>query len=264
MFSNKAWLLLLLIPVILIFTAYKSGSPGGYSGSAGDKGSTCVKCHTSSATITSGWIITNIPSTGYLSDQVYVITLTASDPTAKLFGFELTAEDNSGVKSGTFNVVNSPGTKLVNANKSVTHTSTGTATTENLKIWNIEWTAPSETAGTINFFAAINAANGNGTNSGDVIYKTSASVTPAVTGIEILKNSVQLYPNPTSGIVNIDISGQSAQVDLEIWNYQGQLEDHIVINNGSNQINLSHLPKGLYILKMSSGNSKRVDKLFVY
>lgn len=264
MFKKREWLLLVLIPTILLFPAYKNGAPGGYSGSVGDKGSTCVKCHTGTTTITSGWITTNIPTTGYISNQIYEITLAASDATAKLFGFELTAEDNSGVKTGIFSVVNSPGTKLTNANKSVTHTSSGTALTGNNKTWIIEWTAPNETAGTITFFAAVNAANGNGTNSGDIIYKTSISVNPASTGIEQIKFSLQLYPNPSSGIITIDISDQSHKIDMEICDYHGKLIEQYNIKNGSNQISLSHLPKGLYILKFSNGSTIRTEKVFLY
>ncbi|MBK9167717.1 MAG: IPT/TIG domain-containing protein [Bryobacterales bacterium] len=65
---------------------------------------------------------------------------------------------------------------------------TGSATFE------FDWTAPENDVGPVDFFAAGNAANGNGSNTGDRIYSTTARLTPEAAG-----------PRPTisqNGVVN--------------------------------------------------------------
>src|SRR5262249_59953992 len=46
--------------------------------------------------------------------------------------------------------------------------------------WVFTWTAPATSVGRVTFYAAGNAANGNGGTSGDFIYTTSVSIQPAV------------------------------------------------------------------------------------
>lgn len=45
--------------------------------------------------------------------------------------------------------------------------------------WAFHWKAPAQSAGRITFYVAANAANNNGSESGDLIYTTSASTQPA-------------------------------------------------------------------------------------
>jgi hypothetical protein len=58
----------------------------------------------------------------------------------------------------------------------------------NTSNWSVNWTAPSTDIGQIRFYAAVNAANGNGNTLGDVIYTTSlfvnAALPPALVSIE--------------------------------------------------------------------------------
>ena len=55
------------------------------------------------------------------------------------------------------------------------HTSTGTynGTSNGPVTWQFDWTVPDPAVGTITFYAAGNAANGNGSTSGDYIYSVS-------------------------------------------------------------------------------------------
>ena len=43
------------------------------------------------------------------------------------------------------------------------------------RTWQVRWTAPSTDIGTVRFWFAGNAANGNGDNQGDYIYTSNAS-----------------------------------------------------------------------------------------
>jgi hypothetical protein len=180
---NKLYLLasLPLLLVLLVSSVMThNGSPGAKTGSPGDGGATCTDCHGGTAQTVTGWITSNIPVTGYVPGQTYTITATATHTGAALFGFELTAENAANAKKGTFIITNAVETKLINANKAVTHTTNGTNPTGNGRTWNMNWTAPVAGTGAITFYAAFNAANGNGASTGDVIYKSSRTVSEYV------------------------------------------------------------------------------------
>lgn len=62
--------------------------------------------------------------------------------------------------------------------------------------------------------------------------------------VEIVKNKLKLYPNPTSGIVKI--SHLELPAIAQISNVNGQMTKQI--NNVVNEINISDLPSGVYII----------------
>jgi hypothetical protein len=177
--KNYLYILLGIIAVFVLLTSeieYGNGSPGGKSGSPGDGGSTCTECHGGTASPQNGWVTSSIPNDGYTPGETYTITATGTHNGVVKFGFEATAENSTGAKVGIVTITNSTETKLVNNNKSVTHKSAGTTPTGNTKSWSFNWTAPAAGTGNVGFYAAFNAANGNGNSSGDVIYKSSLTV----------------------------------------------------------------------------------------
>ncbi len=167
---------IIALPAILILYSYSSGSPGGKTGSMGDGGNTCTDCHNGTAISQGGWITTDIPMEGFTPGETYTIVATGTHTGVVKFGFELTAEDMLGNKTGLLTITEATRTKLANANKSVTHTSAGNTPTGNMNTWTMNWTAPDPAPSSVNFNAAYNAANGNGMTSGDVIYKSEISV----------------------------------------------------------------------------------------
>ena len=183
-------LVIITLPSILLLYSYSSGSPGGKSGSIGDGGSTCTQCHSGSAQSQTGWITTNIPEEGFTAGQTYSIVATGTHTGVGKFGFELTAEDVSGNKIGQFNLAEPERTKFTNTSSAITHTSDGTTVSGDSNTWSINWTAPASSPASIVFYAAFNAANANGSTSGDVIYTTSSTYNqyvapnPQLTGVE--------------------------------------------------------------------------------
>jgi hypothetical protein len=176
---------LIVLPLIFIITGFSTGSPGGRTGSVGDNGNNCTACHSGTAQTVSGWITSNIPPTGYLAGETYTITATGTHTGVGKFGFELTAEDAAGQKTGAFIITNAAQTKLVNQNKAVTHTSGGTTPSGNSKSWSMDWTAPAASAGNVTFYAAFNAADGTGGTGGDVIYLSTTTVQPQGSGVAV-------------------------------------------------------------------------------
>ncbi|MBU1008734.1 MAG: T9SS type A sorting domain-containing protein [Bacteroidetes bacterium] len=167
------------IPAVLVLFAYSTGSPGGKSGSPGDGNANCTQCHSGTPTAQTGWITSNIPGSGYTPGQTYQITATGTHSGVVKFGFELTAETSAGVKTGTFAITDAARTQLTNSNHAVTHTAAGNVPSGNTNTWTMNWTAPASNVGQIRFYAAFNAANGNGNTSGDVIYTSNLFVNAA-------------------------------------------------------------------------------------
>ncbi|MBU2649428.1 MAG: T9SS type A sorting domain-containing protein [Bacteroidetes bacterium] len=182
------WSLLLTLPVAMLLLANSSGSPGGKTGSPGDAGANCTQCHSGTPNVVSGWISTNIPPEGYIAGQTYNISAIGNHPGVVKFGFELTAEDALGSKTGSLLVTDPLQTKFTNNQKAITHTSDGNTPVGNMKVWNMSWTAPNPGVGNVIFYASFNAANGNGSTSGDVIYLSQLEVqevgAPALVSID--------------------------------------------------------------------------------
>jgi len=254
---------LLALPIIMILLSNSSGSPGGMSGSAGDNGMNCTGCHAGSAQTASGWITTSVTGSGYIGGQTYNISLVGSHAGSSKFGFELTAEDATGAKAGTFIITNSTETKLVNANKAVTQTFAGTSGTGGSKTWSADWTAPPGSTGTITFYAAVNATNGDGGTGGDVVYLTNLAINPDVTNVEEYTRSISFYPNPTSGLVNFDATNLKANTEITVSNMNGQQVHSFAAESGITRVDLSHLSAGVYFVKITTDENAEIRKLII-
>jgi hypothetical protein len=245
--------LLLFIPItltIVIFfypkssTSTSTGSPGGKTGSPTD-GVNCTQCHYagsgSGATITS-----NIPSTGYVPGTTYTITATVAQTGINKFGFEITAEENTGgTKTGTFFVTNSTETKLVNSNTAITHKSAGTSGTNN-KSWSMDWQAPTSGTGAITFYGAYIAANGNGQNTGDTYHPANLTFNEAIV------NSTINLSEKNDFIFNTLNKTIESNTTISVYDISGKL----VLMTTSNTTNISHLKTGTYILKSAEKSQK--------
>lgn len=65
---------------------------------------------------------------------------------------------------------------------------------------------------------------------------------------------VQIYPNPSSGTIQISLSNSAKKLQLTIFNSLGQLvNEEITLQEKINVINLSELENGLYFFKMDNG-----------
>lgn len=209
------------IPAILLLMSYHTGSPGGRSGSPGDNGNTCTGCHTGTANSAFSWITTNVPPEGFIGGQTYTITATGTHPGVSLFGFELTVEDSQGNKVGTLLITDPTRTKLVNSGKAVTHTQNGITPTGNSATWSVDWVAPVGLSDNVGIYAAFNAANGNGNNTGDVIYTSSvfiSSFIPEPALVSIVPDHAQQGESILATITaeNTEFTGTSPVVTLSL------------------------------------------------
>jgi len=68
-----------------------------------------------------------------------------------------------------------------------------------------------------------------------------------------LLQSLRAYPNPTSGLFEIDIPSSIDNVDLEVYNIQSQLivSKTYIPNAGKVKLNLKNKPNGIYFVKVN-------------
>jgi hypothetical protein len=159
--------------------SFSGGPPDGATGAPGEV--LCTDCHTSFPANSGDGQLTllGLPD-AFDPGQTYTLTVSLADPGQQRWGFELAVKDDNDQEAGTITV-----TDAVNTQASVTggitylkHTSTGTqnGTPDGPVTWSFDWTAPSKGRQVAIFYAAGNAANGNGNNQGDYIYNISRIV----------------------------------------------------------------------------------------
>ncbi len=248
-------------------TMYHTGTPGGKTGSPSD-GSSCTQCHSGTPLTGTSWISSNIPETGYEPGNVYIITIQGSHTGAQRYGFELTAENASNEKVGKFEVIMDTQTQLTNiTGNAITHTNMGIMPVAGQAEWNCQWIAPEAGAGQVTFYAAINAANGNGTTSGDIIYLDNKAYNEKVEIVSISearnKPNILVFPNPTSDFINIQINELTINT-ISLIDIQGKMQIlNFPQNQESFQINLNSMAKGIYWLNIQTENSFFSEKLIL-
>jgi hypothetical protein len=225
---------------------YSSGSPGGRTGSPGDGGNTCTQCHAGTAEPAEGLIVSDIPSQGFTPGETYQMQVSITENSAGLFGFEVTAEDDLDEKTGSFVITDGQNTQFVNGDAAVSHTSDGTTPDGSSKTWTMEWTAPEAPEGPVTFYAAVNAANGDGTNNGDQIFTSSESYQVNSVGIQETALVKNMYPNPIRDFLRVTL--QTANQELRIWSANGKLQETVTVSGKHKTLDVSHYAEGVYFL----------------
>ncbi|HQR31095.1 MAG TPA: cadherin-like domain-containing protein [Blastocatellia bacterium] len=161
------------------------GPPLGFTNAPGE--GNCTGCHyTFALNSGAGKVqITGLPAS-YVVGQSYTVTVTVSHPTARAWGFELTALDPNGTSStvGTLTPTNSSTTLKRDSSDSgqqrtyLSHNGeTGVAQGKTgSNSWAFMWTAPASSIGDVTFYAVGNAANNQISPEDDYIYTTSVKV----------------------------------------------------------------------------------------
>lgn len=204
-----------------------------FSGAPGE--SNCTACH-SSFPVNSGTgnvVVSGLPA-NYLPGQQIPVTVTVNQSDGVIFGFQMTALDHTGNRSGSYTIpsmmppILQLDTGFVNGieRQYIHHTSNGLTPTEfGTKSWDFTWTAPPQRAGKISLFAAGNAADSDGGTSGDHIYTTSA-FTLSGSGVSTFdgdnRNEVAVF-RPSDGVWY-----SSNSSDAELQNVQWGMAGDIV------------------------------------
>lgn len=244
-----------------------SGSPGNRTGSPGDNNTTCRSCHIGTTVVPKNDVITtNIPETGYIPGASYTVTVTFSRPGRTRFGFEMTSENNAGQTKGKFALSNSE-TRLLSGGSGITHSASGTSAASGTRTWTANWIAPVAGSGKVTFFAAINAADGNGSTNGDEIYTTSLAVNENQ-GSSVLEGSApeifSVYPVPCLDQLTVSPgSGLFTSGEAVIYTPEGrQIATYPIPAMGASRLEVAGLPAGVYLIRTEI-NGKPVTARFI-
>jgi hypothetical protein len=209
---------LVLLPVLALLASlvslangnanYSSGPPASRTGAPAIGGALqenlCVICHSSFSPNDANGSVQILdlpdwysPGTTYRL-RVRVASTGNSADTDRRWGFQLTAvQASNGQGVGTFAVRGNQvggtggdtlrivsGTGSYSTRRYVEHLYEGTLYQQpGPAEWSFNWTAPASGVGSIYFFAAGNAANGNGGPDGDWIYTTADSMRDTTTAV---------------------------------------------------------------------------------
>lgn len=246
--------------------SHGSGAMSGYTGSPGDSGDECTACHSGTPINQADLIASDIPVSGYVPGNTYTLTATVSGSNNK-FGFLVTSENASGIKSGTFVATNTTNTKAINLSQYITHKSAGTTGSGNSKTWTFDWTAPVSGTGSVTFYAAFNAANGNGSTSGDEIVLSSLVVNEDITsGIASKAHSaaeVRMFPNPIISKMHISFPSQNGtNAVVSIHSLDGKLLFMKEISGNEIVIDeVADLDKGIYLVNIKTDSVNVTKKI---
>ncbi|MEM6783815.1 MAG: choice-of-anchor V domain-containing protein [Bacteroidota bacterium] len=190
-----------------------SGASAGVSGAPGDRTCATAGCHGSfELNSGTGSVEINVPADGYVGGTPYEFTVrvnntTPGDPTPNQ-GFLVTVRDQAGEPVGEFEIIDATRTKFAagGGTNYVTHTSAGIQ----VDTWTVRWLAPDDAPTRVTFYAAGNAANGNGWFDGDYIYTTALEVERrGVNAEEGAPDALVLdavWPNPTRGAATLSFA----------------------------------------------------------
>ncbi len=119
-------------------------------------------------------------------------------------------------------------------------------------------------AGTYTYFVTV--TDSNSCQSSDTVVVAIVDDSGINTFSENVK--INIYPNPTENIINIDINNfENSFVNIEVYNNLGIVLFDKKVNSINNNINetldLSSLAKGSYFISIRSGNSRIIKKLLI-
>lgn len=85
-----------------------------------------------------------------------------------------------------------------------------------------------------------------------------------VTAVRSLEQALlQLVPNPAHGHVQVLVGGKPAEGTVRVLNLEGKIVATEVLNDGAGTLNLSNLPKGMYLVEVLQGSQHARQRLVV-
>lgn len=227
--------------------AHSYGPPPRVTGGTGDNARACTGCHAGNALNSGAGSVKILLQGGafYIPGVKQRITVQVADPNQQRWGFELSARLNSDLEkaqAGDFNPVDNM-TQVICEDASsrpcqtgvtfVTHTAVGTRNGQkNGASFQFDWMPPATNAGPVTMYVAGNAANGNGQNTGDLIYTSSLQLTPvAASAPTIAAGNVMSSATSAAGPVNanhwVTIFGTNLSATTRAWTAGDFVDDSI-------------------------------------
>lgn len=112
--------------------------------------------------------------------------------------------------------------------------------------------------------SSVKAEYANGTGTANLIDNIRVSGNPTLGAVEnIWQRSVVIYPNPSAGLVNLQLPAPEQDYELEVREPGGKVVLKQKAGSGTQQLNLQSLAKGLYFLKITGEKHQTVKKLIL-
>jgi hypothetical protein len=182
--SRSSWIVtaILACTVPIAALGHSYGPKPRVTGAPGDDPQACTLCHTTNALNSGTGSVKILLQSGavYIPGVKQRVSVQVSDPNQQRWGFELTARldsdptksqagDLTPVDNWTQVICEDYGPRPCASGPSfITHTSAGTRNvTKNGATFQVDWTPPATNAGPVTLYVAGNAANGNGSPTGD-------------------------------------------------------------------------------------------------
>jgi hypothetical protein len=118
----------------------------------------------------------------------------------------------------------------------------------------------------ISFIWTVFASAGGITKEANMPFELKLVREKTVSVNKISANTLKVYPNPTTSLVNIDLpSNLSSNAKVSLTNVLGQevVLNDITRNANSMQVNVNHLPNGVYTIKVIDGGSVSTGSLVI-
>ncbi len=86
----------------------------------------------------------------------------------------------------------------------------------------------------------------------------SVSICAGITQIDNVNNEINIYPNPSNGIFNIDAV---TSTNLIVYNTLGAIVVNKIFESGSHQLNLTNQTNGIYFVKVIRSDKQQTIRL---
>lgn len=113
------------------------------------------------------------------------------------------------------------------------------------------WTAPYPGVGPVKIFAALNAVNNDGSQSGDVSAYMATELTQSTVGVSNQQlQQLAIYPNPAASLLTVKPGVHAASCRLSVWDMGGKLviSETAVLSGGETSVNTGGLKPGHYFI----------------
>ena len=202
----------------------------------------------------------SVDSSGYVYTTGFFSNLVDFDPGAAIFNLAASGAGGSFIhkmnQCAPFVNINSTAVLLC-AGSSATLTATGA----NNYLWNTGATTASIVVSpTISTTYTVTGIDPNECFTSQTINIT-VNICTALTSSNLENGHVNIYPNPSIGILNIEINDKNETVSVQLTNTLGQIVLNEKINYNHSAFDISHLPGGFYFIKMISDLRKQAFKL---
>jgi hypothetical protein len=186
------------------------------------------------------------------------------------YGFQMIAlRDTGNIDLDGFSDINPNNYKIATINNGRTYAEHANVSSSNT--FNVRWTAPAAGTGSVTFYAAGNAVNGNGNSDGDGASVTSLQLFEEITlsagGLQSQSApGIQVCPNPVNETAQLELNLPGAGAyQFVVFSQSGKMiwsETAMFPAGISNyQIPTGKWPPGAYFLSLHAANSHKSVKI---